>query len=291
MKDENIEMKKYLVALVKIFKEEKYRDDFIKGNIYANSCDFLRFVSNDINEVVFDPYRKLSLYSAQDGCTPITCFYAVISNEAEIKDNKFNIVFSKKQIGKLSKEFGDYVLVIINVPMFLNRILTKNNNVDFGLVKYLKENEKRSENVIFEKMFDFSEENEFRIIDKKKLFCLEKNKLIQMSELQWKHGKYFNYKLPNGKNFVVTENNQFATLYDIDNSQDRMIMISDIDVDLYKNDFSCYTEETLKSQHYLVEGANISELCVKYNLQDLRKGVVLPFVGDRETCNIDNFKK
>ena len=29
MKDENIEMKKYLVALVKIFKEEKYRDDFI----------------------------------------------------------------------------------------------------------------------------------------------------------------------------------------------------------------------------------------------------------------------
>ena len=53
----------------------------------------------------------------------------------------------------------------------------------------------------------------------------------------------------------------------------------------------CYTEETLKSQHYLVEEANISELCVKYNLQDLRKGVVLPFVGDREACNIDNFKK
>ena len=45
--------KKYLVALIKISKEENYQKDLMAGNIYANSIDFLRCVSNDINEVVF----------------------------------------------------------------------------------------------------------------------------------------------------------------------------------------------------------------------------------------------
>ena len=53
-------MGKYLVALLKIFRKEEYRKDFLNGNIYANSIDFLRIVSNDINEVIFNTLKTVT---------------------------------------------------------------------------------------------------------------------------------------------------------------------------------------------------------------------------------------
>lgn len=284
----DITMGKYLVALLKIFRKEEYRKDFLDGNIYANSIDFLRIVSNDINEVVFNPYGGVSSFSVQDGCTPITCFYSKILGDEELKNNNTTIKFPLEQVEKLSREFGDYAAIITDVPQFLNMIKLANNNVEYGLVKYLSDGEKRSSNGFFEKTRDFSEEKEFRIIDKKKLFDLELNRIINLATSISKQNGSFFYELPNKKNFVVSEQDETLTLVDLANHID--ISLNRIKLELYKDDFSCYTEEDLKLQdnHYIVRQLDIAKFCITCCTKDFINGVQFHFNGNKEKYNISN---
>ncbi len=282
-------MSKYLVALLKIFRKEEYRKDFLNGNIYANSVDFLRVVSNDINEVIFNPWGRGSFFSVQDGCTPITCFYSKILGDDELKNDDTTIKFSFEQVEKISKEFGNYATIITDVPRFLNMISLANNNVEYRLVKYLDDGEKRSQNGLFEKTNRFSEENEFRLIDKKKLFNLEKNKIISMATFINKWNGLLYYKLSHNKLLTVSERDESLSL--LDSSNNKIILLNEINLELYKNDFKCYTEEDLKSQdnHYIVRQLDIAKFCITCCTNDFINGVQIHFNGDREKCNISRF--
>lgn len=282
-------MGKYLVALLKIFRKEEYRKDFLNGNIYVNSIDFLRIVSNDINEVIFNPCGQVSSFSAQDGCTPITCFYSKILGDEEIKNDSTIIKFSLEQVEKLSKEFGAYAAIITDVPQFLNMIKLADNNVEYGLVKYLNDGEKRSSNGLFEKTNRFSEEKEFRLIDKKKLFDLEKNKIISMANFICKKNGLLYYKLPENKLLIVLSRDKSLSLFDPSNK--KMILLNEINLELYKDDFKCYTEDDLKLQdnHYIVRQLDIAEFCITCFTKDFINGVPFHFNGNMEKCNISKF--
>ena len=282
-------MEKYLVALLKIFRKEEYRKDFLNGNIYANSIDFLRIVSNDINEVVFNPYGGVSSFSAQDGCTPISCFYSIILSDEEIENKNANIAFPLEQVEKFLKEFGNYAAIITDVPQFLNMIKLANNNSEYGLVKYLNDGEKRSSNGLFEKTNRFSEEKEFRLIDKKKLFDLEINKIINMATSFSKQNSSSFYELPNKKTFIVSEQDETFTLVDLSNHID--ISLNRINLELYKDDFKCYTEDDLKLQdnHYIVRQLDITKFCTTCFTNDFINGVQFSLKVNKEKCNISKF--
>ena len=285
----DITMGKYLVALLKIFRKEEYRKDFLNGNIYANSIDFLRIVSNDINEVIFNPYGQVSSFSAQDGCTPITCFYSKILEDDELKNDSTAIKFPLEQVEKLSKEFGDYAAIITDVPQFLNMIKLANINVEYGLVKYLNDGEKRSSNGLFEKTNRFFEEMEFRLIDKKKLFDLEKNKLISTAKFICKQKGVLYYQLSKNKWLTVLERDKSLSLFD--QSINKTILFNEINLELYKDDFICYTEEDLKLQdnHYFVKQIDIAEFCITCCTKDFINGVQFHFNGNKKKCCISNF--
>ena len=281
-------MRKYLVALLKFFRKEEYRKDFLNGNIYANSVDFLRVISNDINEVIYNPCGQVSFFSVQDGCTPITCFYSKVLGDDELKNDITTIKFSLAQVEKISKEFGNYATIITDVPQFINMIKLA-NNVEYGLVKYLDDAEKRSSNGLFEKTNRFSEEKEFRLIDKKKLFDLEKNKIIGMATFMCKKNGSLYYKLSPNKLLIVSERDKSLSLFDPSNN--KMILLNEINLELYKDDFKCYTEEDLKSQdnHYIIRQLDIAKCCITCCTKDFISGVQFHFNGNKEKCNISNF--
>ena len=281
-------MNKFLVALIKCCRERRFRDDVLNGNIYANSIDYLRFVSNDINEAVFDPYAKLSIFSARDGCTPVSCFYSVIVDEEDVISNRVNIKLTREQIDKMKKDLGEYVVIINDIPQFINLISKSNINLDYHLVKYLNKYEKRGDNSVFEKENCFKPENEFRIIDKKVLYDIEIERLKKMAKEYINFGNSKIYRLNNGRYFSIDSQNRI-TLFASSEKGDKNILLDKLNVSLYNNDYTFYSEQELKNNHYLVKNLELTDICDVCDIDDLLIGKEIDINFNQKDCALSNF--
>ena len=232
----------------------------------------------------FDESSRCSCFSLQEGCIPITCFYSVIVGSEDIINNRVRIAFSKEKAEKLSKEFGTYVTILTNIPQFIESIRYNNKNLKYGLVKYKSNGWKRGGEGVFEKADRFSDEKEFRIIDSKRLFALEKEKIL-------KHSKFIVentdgdkiYKLLNGRNITCDKNNDILSI----NDNGRLIILNKLDCELYSSDYICLSESDLAKDHYIAKGLDIS--CTTCSLQDLINGIDVNINFDRVLCEVLNY--
>ena len=82
------------------------------------------------------PFANVRISFAPDILKPVTCFYVVTSDE---ETDIANINFSEKELEKLSKDFGEYVTVIKDVPRFIEQIKGGNLPVYYGCCDYTNE--------------------------------------------------------------------------------------------------------------------------------------------------------
>ena len=162
------------ILFIKFFSEQKYRDDFIKGNIYSNTFDYMVQCEKEEGKGRGDIYEGISVLSnvhlkfhpqnsdevlfelsvGKDGLTSkindsekmhMFCTTGVSTNWFEITDQtdyqiKCKLSIPKEFETQMKGSFGQYV-VVYPAADFINQIdkFVKENDlhVNHGEVKYL----------------------------------------------------------------------------------------------------------------------------------------------------------
>lgn len=178
---------KKIHLLAKIFKKEEHLNDFKNGKLYMNSIayfkkyklenDKVRFNTDEsldihwqaescslvLNKHEFNPIGAVKLYFSKNNYKNIFCMFSISSED--------NLIKNGIHIDEKNKGFGNYLAVIKNPNLFLERVISgvENSelNIRIGLVNYYD----KSTNLTFEenevgfhKLKDFSYQQEYRII-------------------------------------------------------------------------------------------------------------------------------
>ena len=130
----------HIIGIVKVFREEAFRNSFIRGELYMNHLH--KFIVEG-NEQQKDEHEAISMYKpirtmfgncnlqtrdAMDEYKPIYCMYAI--KECDIKDSKI-------QLSEIMREFGDYAVLITEPEKFLTNVRDNNPNMEIALIHYL----------------------------------------------------------------------------------------------------------------------------------------------------------
>ena len=153
---------KYIKALIKFSEEEGYRKDILDGKLFCRSIKDAATVNDPFDSyasTVRLMFANVRIPFAPDILKPVISFYVVTSDE---ETDIANINFSEKELEKLSKDFGEYVTVIKDVPRFIEQIKGVNLPVYYGCCDYT--NEDVPSNPIFNKKTCCSDEHEFRLM-------------------------------------------------------------------------------------------------------------------------------
>ena len=270
---------KYMVCLLKFFREEKYLNDFANGNIYANSLDYLRFVSNDPSELIGTSKTGMAHWDALEGHLPVTCFYAVLEAIENCEKKKTIIKFDEEKIKKLSEDLGPYVGVVTNVPSFLKKLLVVNQELNFGLMKYT---DKKDWN-IFTKSRRFENEHGFRIVDSKSIWELEIHKILKDAKVIMPHM----YRLSNERIVQVHEDGKINLL--VESSQGtKFLYHAPLQYDLYRGEYDVRRVSDLTKNHYLAKDIPFGAgEFLRFHISDLRHGVEVHFSFDQELNAIE----
>jgi len=168
-------MKEYIVALVKVFKEKAWAENFRNGQLYMNPISY--FIKSD-QEQVADPSEATAIalkFKAEIGhqqhnysvriidthstYNPVFCMYAVYSSDYN-RDGKIRLLSDKM------KEFGKYAVVVNNVRAFLEKITEKEKQLDYSCVKYINFSTIKEDAIfypILKKNLAYEHQKEFRI--------------------------------------------------------------------------------------------------------------------------------
>ncbi|BFU78847.1 hypothetical protein ALC152_20620 [Arcobacter sp. 15-2] len=170
--------------LLKIFKEEKYLNDFLNGKLYMNTLKYFKederldiarldrcetivenFKPNYLQiETFVVPKDELCMMTKVTKKYDLCNIFCMLSIWKEYEEEKISL-------DEKNKEFGNYCIVITNFTEFLKRIDNATNlkNIeksDYSKIDYIDKNKKNKikENMIpFTKFDNFSYQREFRI--------------------------------------------------------------------------------------------------------------------------------
>lgn len=191
------------LLLIKVVSRQDYVSQFLSGNLYSQRLDCFRKMENDQQRgdkyegtVVFPPDSILSLQSTDlltketNVCKPplddlagnitlqrtalkylnVFCMYAVDFND--FKKTPINDTKATLEVPEMLWEFGDYAVVVFDVPKFISRARKAarflNYRIRLGRVTYYNAalglpNVPLDESVAFFKRDQFAHQKEFRL--------------------------------------------------------------------------------------------------------------------------------
>jgi hypothetical protein len=192
-------MSTVIYSYIKVFREKKYRDDFINGNLFMNRLSFFKNYEEKKENNICDRFEavtgwyqpsqvSLEIAGIEVPTTDITapisfqmeshnnlnifCMYAVHSNEVKyICEENMQAFRESMKINSDIESLGDHCVIVYNCTEFNTRVLNAIKNHRFsggmGLVKYY-DPESFSGNfapdqAAFHKQLKFQHQNEYRI--------------------------------------------------------------------------------------------------------------------------------
>jgi|TARA_B110000211_G_scaffold83857_1_gene98166 hypothetical protein len=191
-------MNKTIFFLVKIFDNESYADDFIRGNIFANRLSYFRKleegessnrsdqhegvvswhqpeqVNVEINgRLITDLAGPISVKMNWHNHLNIFCIYAAHSGEFEgVSEDNLDAFKKELEIPDECLKLGEYVVLITSVSQFIKRVTESakchNYGLTAGLVEYYDPktfhgtfSETES---IFRKRDEYQHQKEYRLV-------------------------------------------------------------------------------------------------------------------------------
>jgi len=194
-------MTKTIYSLIKIFKKESHREDFLKGNLYMNRMKYFKRIEDkeennrsDIDEGVsgwYQPNKNVflkineNIIPSEDLDGPIKieydkhievnifCLSALYHGDFNQSKEEDLIQYQKDlKLHNKMVELGDYCVIIINPWQFIGRVKStiqqKNLKGWLGLVEYFDPNifhgKFQGIEPFFRKQKQYSYQKEYRIV-------------------------------------------------------------------------------------------------------------------------------
>ena len=168
-------MSDYIFALVKVFKEMEWAENFRKGQLFMNPLKY--FIKSEKDEIgdcseataiilkydfnLFGKYHEYS-YKIGDGTAfhnPVFCMYTIYKSDYERNGNMIKLTNKKMD------KFGGYAVIVTDVRKFLERIKQKASQLKYSRISYIDFSNIRGAIYypILKKSIDYKHQKEFRI--------------------------------------------------------------------------------------------------------------------------------
>jgi len=221
-------MKKYVYALIKITDTLDHAQDFCDGLLFCNRVKYfigcekkeigdakeaIAYISQHTYKAGFIHNRtrynfnhqfNIDWQDIQITYNPAFCMYAVIGDKNYLRKSETIKLFNTKL-----KKFGDFAVIVKDVPKFLTIIQSSLPNFQYSLIGYLDYSKPLTPpNPIINKDYYFNYQNEFRIYSQS--ISLVNNETTEVfGELINKDAETFPFSPINGITSVVRTSELF----------------------------------------------------------------------------------